>query len=88
MFFNVSPFFIKMKKNLKCSFCGRDKKDASILVSGMEAHICDQCVSQAVQIVKEEEAERNKFGAESGFNLLKPTEITDFLDQCNWSNRC
>jgi len=37
-----------------CSFCGRDKKEALILIAGIEGHICELCVEQAYDIVKQE----------------------------------
>ena len=39
-----------------CSFCGRTKEDVDMLIAGMSGHICDHCVSQATNIVKEEAA--------------------------------
>ena len=37
-----------------CSFCGRTKEEVDMLIAGMSGHICDHCVSQATNIVKEE----------------------------------
>ena len=37
-----------------CSFCGRNKKDVDLMISGIHAHICDKCISQAQQILQEE----------------------------------
>ena len=37
-----------------CSFCGRDKKDVDLMISGIHAHICDKCIIQAQQILNEE----------------------------------
>ena len=37
-----------------CSFCGRDKKEALILIAGIEGHICELCVEQAYEIVRQE----------------------------------
>ena len=41
-----------------CSFCGRDKKEALILIAGIEGHICELCVEQAYDIVRQIEEER------------------------------
>jgi ATP-dependent Clp protease ATP-binding subunit ClpX len=38
----------------KCSFCSRNKKDVNLLIAGVSGHICDNCVEQAYEIVKEE----------------------------------
>ena len=64
----------------KCSFCGRTKKEANMLIAGLEGHICDHCIEQAYSIMNEE------FGSKKGvpfdtINLLKPAEIKNFLDQ-------
>jgi ATP-dependent Clp protease ATP-binding subunit ClpX len=37
-----------------CSFCGRDKSEAMILIAGLEGHICETCVENAVEIVDQE----------------------------------
>ncbi len=42
------------KSNYRCSFCGRNKDEALILVAGIDGHICDNCVEQAGQIIEEE----------------------------------
>jgi len=72
--------YIQMKKMDKCSFCGRDKKDVSILIAGMEGHICENCIEQAHAII-EEEFKKNKSFDLAGVELKKPKEIKDFLDQ-------
>ena len=69
-----------MKKMDKCSFCGRDKKDVSILIAGMEGHICENCIEQSHAII-EEEFKKNKNFDLAGVELKKPKEIKEFLDQ-------
>jgi len=69
-----------VKKIERCSFCGREKSQTSVLIAGLDAHICDFCVSQAQNIINEEIATKTS----SQFNqieLLKPVEIKQFLDQ-------
>ena len=65
----------------KCSFCGRSKKETAILIAGLDAFICDMCVTQANQIVSEELAERSTGSAKQELNLLKPIEIKEHLDE-------
>ena len=65
----------------KCSFCGRSKKETAILIAGLDAFICDMCVTQANQIVSEELAERGTGAAKQELNLLKPIEIKTHLDE-------
>jgi len=72
---------MKNTKEIKCSFCGRDKSATNVLVAGMSAHICDQCIAQAQSIVNEESAEKFRSTLSTSLHLLKPVEIMDFLDQ-------
>ncbi|NVO02500.1 MAG: ATP-dependent Clp protease ATP-binding subunit ClpX [Bacteroidetes bacterium] len=70
-----------MAKNTnKCSFCGRDKQDTNMLIAGIDAHICDNCIEQAQAIVKEEQTLKNKTAIPKT-KLPKPSEIKDHLDQ-------
>src|SRR5450759_4770114 len=64
----------------KCSFCGRTKKEANMLIAGLEGHICDHCIEQAHSIMKEEFGSKKNLPFDT-INLLKPTEIKNFLDQ-------
>jgi ATP-dependent Clp protease ATP-binding subunit ClpX len=68
-------------KEIKCSFCGRDKRETHVLVAGIHGHICDQCIAQAQAIVQEETTEKSKSALNSHLTLLKPVEIKKFLDQ-------
>ncbi len=63
-----------------CSFCGRNKKDVDLMISGIHAHICNHCITQANQILSEEL--KTKSPEESPkFNLIKPIDMKKFLDQ-------
>lgn len=44
----------RSKQSYRCSFCGKDKSEALILIAGIEGHICEVCVEQAVDIIDEE----------------------------------
>lgn len=72
-----------MKKELEqsCSFCGRKKKETQILISGIEGQICDQCVTQAQQIIDEELFQKTKRFQFALPNSVKPKDISNFLDQ-------
>ncbi len=63
-----------------CSFCGRNKKDVDLMVSGISAHICNFCIDQAYQILGEEEKTK-KQDKKPKFKLKKPKELTDYLNQ-------
>lgn len=67
---------------MKCSFCGRDKKEANLLIAGIDGHICEVCVEQAFDIVKEES--KSSIDKEMEFVLpsnITPSEIKSYLDQ-------
>jgi ATP-dependent Clp protease ATP-binding subunit ClpX len=61
-----------------CSFCGKDKQDTNILIAGTSAHICDLCIEQAHEIVKEDATD--EVFISNDFTLLKPKEIKVHLD--------
>ncbi len=70
-------------QKIHCSFCGREKGDALVFIAGMEGHICDVCVEQAYEIVKDEVNFNIEVG-ESGFSLpanVTPKHIKEYLDQ-------
>ena len=66
------------ENELTCSFCGRVKPETQILVAGLDAHICEKCISQANNIVQEEttKVDLSKFNIE----LKPPKLIKAFLD--------
>lgn len=68
-----------MEEN-KCSFCGRGKSEVSLLVAGIDGHICDQCIEQAHGIVQEEVAFKNQSQLVNPLPLKSPREIKKFLD--------
>ena len=61
-----------------CSFCGRNKQDTNILIAGNSAHICDACIEQAHEIVKEDAI--SDLTSSEDFRLLKPKVIKSHLD--------
>lgn len=63
-----------------CSFCGRNKKDVDLMVSGISAHICNHCIEQAHLILGEDE-KIVKPGVKPKIKLKKPKELTSYLDQ-------
>jgi ATP-dependent Clp protease ATP-binding subunit ClpX len=65
---------------IACSFCNKPKRDVAVMISGINAHICEKCVAQAQHILSEE----TKLQAEARqpkFTLIKPREIKTHLDQ-------
>ncbi len=70
-----------MEEGYNCSFCGRAKADTDILIAGINAHICENCVEQAHGIVLEELKSQKSEEFSKDFMLKKPREIRAFLDQ-------
>ncbi len=67
-----------------CSFCGRSKKEVTLMLSGINAHICDRRIMQGHQILMEETRPKEKNMAAS-FNLIKPVEMKVFRTVCSGS---
>ena len=67
----------------QCSFCGRNKNEVSVLVSGQNGFICNYCIEQAHTIVKESDEQENKnhSSVKTSAQLKKPREIKEFLDE-------
>ncbi len=72
---------MKSPKDIKCSFCGRDKSETYVLIAGITGHICDQCIQQAQNILSDEMNNKLKSSINTHLTLLKPMEIKKFLDQ-------
>jgi ATP-dependent Clp protease ATP-binding subunit ClpX len=74
------------QKQEHCAFCGKPGTMAKMLLTGVEACICDECVENAHLIVEETLGYKTgKFkkpeGQNANLELRKPKEIKDFLDQ-------
>lgn len=67
-----------------CSFCGRNEKEVQLLISGIDGHICNDCVQQAYKILQEAgmtSDQKKKSGAPKTLTVPKPKEIKEYLDQ-------
>ncbi len=70
-----------MAKNSKvCNFCGRNERDAGLLISGIGVNICATCTEAAHKIIEEEFRRGKEFRVDSA-DIPKPREIKEFLDQ-------
>lgn len=69
------------EKEISCSFCGRKKSEVNILIAGITGHICDHCIDQAENIVREELQQKQKKALELNLTLEKPSSIKKFLDE-------
>lgn len=65
----------------ECSFCGRNKSEVSVLISGQNGFICDFCIEQAHNIIEEQNGNKSVVSNNNIAELKKPREIKDFLDQ-------
>ncbi len=68
------------KSDLQCSFCGKKKDQTSLLIAGIDAHICDLCIEQANGIILHENNTKDNTQEKSKQELLKPQQIKLFLD--------
>ena len=67
------------KGKKRCSFCGRTEEQVALLMTGMTGYICNDCVEQAHNILREEALlPKNDFEMKE---LPKPKEIKAFLDE-------
>ena len=58
-----------------CSFCQKNKKDVTNLISGDGVFICNECVTLCVQLIAEETSRSNKSKDSSSPKILTPAEI-------------
>lgn len=67
------------KNKRRCSFCGRAESEVVLLMTGMTGYICNDCVEQAHNILREEAMlPKSDFEMKE---LPKPKEIKAFLDE-------
>ncbi|MFC2604324.1 MAG: ATP-dependent Clp protease ATP-binding subunit ClpX [Bacteroidota bacterium] len=69
------------KKGNICSFCGRNEQDVDLLIAGIGAYICNNCIESAHSIISEEFERRSKEFNIDSTDLPKPRQIKEFLDQ-------
>ena len=69
------------KKGNICSFCGRNEQDVDLLIAGIGAYICNNCIESAHSIITEEFERRSKEFNIDNTDLPKPRQIKEFLDQ-------
>lgn len=66
---------------LTCSFCGRSKGEVGLLISGIDAHICEDCIQQGNEIILSESGAKPIKQKEVLFDLKKPKSIKALLDE-------
>ena len=65
------------KKQLKCSFCGKNQDQVKRLIAGPGVYICDECIELCSDIIADEFEETIELDTKS---LPKPREIKNYLD--------
>ena len=71
-----------MKK--ACNFCGRSEKEVSLLITGINGYICEECAAQAYRIVQEHLSGQKQKPGQKKFEqrkVPKPKEIKAYLDE-------
>ena len=71
----------KQNKDSRCSFCNAQKQETLMLIEGMDAYICDKCVTQANVLLAQELGSKKGKSFDESFTLLKPAEIKAHIDQ-------
>ena len=66
------------KKQLKCSFCGKNQDQVKRLIAGPGVYICDECIDLCSDIIQDEFEDNVELDTTA---LPKPTEIKAYLDQ-------
>lgn len=66
------------KKQLKCSFCGKNQEQVKRLIAGPGVYICDECIDLCSEIIADEFEESVELDTTS---VPKPNEIKNYLDQ-------
>ena len=65
-------------KNLRCSFCGKDKETVKKFISGPNVYICNECISLCNEILAEED---DRAATEQAVPSPIPEEIKSTLDE-------
>jgi ATP-dependent Clp protease ATP-binding subunit ClpX len=66
------------KKQLKCSFCGKNQDQVRRLIAGPGVYICDECIELCSEIIADEFEENVQLDVNT---LPKPIDIKNYLDQ-------
>ncbi len=68
-----------MSMKAHCSFCKKSSDMVGVMVSGPEGRICDECITQAMQIV-ELQKDHCQLHEIKPLQLLTPQQLKDYLD--------
>ena len=63
-------------KKISCSFCGKSQEEVKKLIAGPNVYICNECVVLCKDILVEDD----KIDSKKSFEIPKPSEIFNYLD--------
>ena len=63
-------------KKISCSFCGKSQEEVKKIIAGPNVYICNECVVLCKDILVEDD----KIDTKKKFEIPKPSEIYDYLD--------
>ena len=66
-------------RGVRCSFCGKHQDDVDKIIAGPNVTICDECVDVCNAVLEEDAGIATP--ADDNFNLPKPKDIKEFLDE-------
>jgi len=69
------------KKQIRCSFCGKNEDQVMKLVSGPGVYICDECISLCVGLIGNNDYSKENYTEIETDDFPKPKEIKEVLDQ-------
>ena len=64
------------EKKISCSFCGKSQEEVKKLIAGPNVYICNECVVLCKDILVEDD----KIDTKKSFEIPKPSEIFNYLD--------
>ena len=64
-----------------CSFCGKSQDEVAKLIAGPGAYICNECIDLCNEIIEDEGLSEPDEEGQELYDIPKPTEIKDVLDQ-------
>ncbi|MCK9321340.1 MAG: ATP-dependent Clp protease ATP-binding subunit ClpX [Bacteroidales bacterium] len=64
----------------KCSLCGRKETEVNMLFTGVDGHVCDECIERGYELLMEDKKSTDTFSI-GDIKLLKPKQIKEFIDQ-------
>lgn len=69
----MKPVLVKKKKEIYCSFCGKEHGEVFMLVGGSaNVFICDGCVCEANGVIVKARSDRHRIAAVKAFNEWTP----------------